>query len=473
MDDDITTEFLYLDTEELHLVGMGANGFAPLLAKAAAEVDAVLGETDFQSVLYEMGAEKALCDVSDCDACTSVIEKAKLKAKQRNALPDSDFALPGRRYPIHDESHARNALSRVSQNGTPEEKAKVRAAVHRRYPNIGKEDAEKTMLSQDAGETQAGNLGPEAALGQTHGLGERGPVHMETAAEGGTPPSMPQPRPDEHQGGGDTAPDKTIPQGEALSQTNSVHKEEEAEKAKPVEVDNDSNDNDDDDAEKVALKEIQAVLERHPNFTLSRATELMSGLVDGTNNNQVATKEIEDMTKDELIELLDARDAQKEAERKAKKEAKLAKASGEGQPSPEESTPVEKSEEGKDETVTLTKSAWDEFQARLKNLEDQPARPRVAVNDAGIRAGATAPSVRGQEEGGNAFKELEDRVEAAQKSGSLQGVARAKNELLMAKMISAEHAREANPASRGPVPLIATGVPTKEAREAMAADFRG
>ncbi len=64
---------------------------------------------------------------------------AELTAKKRNALPDSAFALPGRRYPIHDEAHAQNALVRVSQHGTPEEKKKVRAAVHRRYPNMGKE----------------------------------------------------------------------------------------------------------------------------------------------------------------------------------------------------------------------------------------------------------------------------------------------------------------------------------------------
>jgi len=83
-----------------------------------------------------------LCDDDDCDICKELfgdeftVEKAKLKAKTRNALPDSAFALPGRRYPIHDISHARNALSRVAQNGTPEEKAKVRAAVHRKYPEI-------------------------------------------------------------------------------------------------------------------------------------------------------------------------------------------------------------------------------------------------------------------------------------------------------------------------------------------------
>ena len=69
------------------------------------------------------------------------LEKAKLKAKQRRALPKSAFAIPEKApgsgsYPIPDESHARNALARVSQFGTPEEKSRVRAAVRRRYPNI-------------------------------------------------------------------------------------------------------------------------------------------------------------------------------------------------------------------------------------------------------------------------------------------------------------------------------------------------
>jgi len=62
---------------------------------------------------------------------------AKLTAKTRNAIPGKSFALPGRRYPIEDKSHARNALSRVSQNGTPSEKATVRAKVHSKYPNMG------------------------------------------------------------------------------------------------------------------------------------------------------------------------------------------------------------------------------------------------------------------------------------------------------------------------------------------------
>ena len=63
---------------------------------------------------------------------------AKLTTKKRKALKKSQFAEPGKRaYPINDKSHARNALARVSQFGSPAEKAKVRAAVHRKFPDIG------------------------------------------------------------------------------------------------------------------------------------------------------------------------------------------------------------------------------------------------------------------------------------------------------------------------------------------------
>ena len=65
---------------------------------------------------------------------------AKLSSSDRNALPGKDFAGPDRSYPINDMSHARNALSRVSQFGYPELKEKVRAAVHRKFPSIGEGD---------------------------------------------------------------------------------------------------------------------------------------------------------------------------------------------------------------------------------------------------------------------------------------------------------------------------------------------
>lgn len=61
---------------------------------------------------------------------------AELTAKKRDRLKAGTFALPGRRYPIPDISHARNALARVAQFGTPDEQEKVRAAVYRKYPSL-------------------------------------------------------------------------------------------------------------------------------------------------------------------------------------------------------------------------------------------------------------------------------------------------------------------------------------------------
>ena len=75
----------------------------------------------------------------------TILEK-DLNAAERRALPDKDFALPGKgkgpegkqagSYPIPDEKHARSALSLVAQHGTPEEKATVRAKVKKKFPNI-------------------------------------------------------------------------------------------------------------------------------------------------------------------------------------------------------------------------------------------------------------------------------------------------------------------------------------------------
>jgi hypothetical protein len=63
---------------------------------------------------------------------------ARLTTRTRKGLKTVEFALPGRRYPIEDKAHARNALSRVSQFGSSAEKATVRAKVKRKYPGIGK-----------------------------------------------------------------------------------------------------------------------------------------------------------------------------------------------------------------------------------------------------------------------------------------------------------------------------------------------
>lgn len=71
---------------------------------------------------------------------------AKLTAAGRRALPSSVFALPGKgdgpmgkgsgAYPVDTPGRARSALSRISQYGSSAEQAKVRSAVHNRYPGI-------------------------------------------------------------------------------------------------------------------------------------------------------------------------------------------------------------------------------------------------------------------------------------------------------------------------------------------------
>jgi hypothetical protein len=61
---------------------------------------------------------------------------AKLTASRRNKLPGKAFALPGRHYPLDTKNRARNALTRISQHGSPAQKAAVRRKVHARYPGI-------------------------------------------------------------------------------------------------------------------------------------------------------------------------------------------------------------------------------------------------------------------------------------------------------------------------------------------------
>lgn len=73
---------------------------------------------------------------------------ARLSYGARKNLPKTDFAVPKEKtkdnpagkggYPIPDAAHARNALARVSQFGSPAEKSQVRAKVAAKFPAIGK-----------------------------------------------------------------------------------------------------------------------------------------------------------------------------------------------------------------------------------------------------------------------------------------------------------------------------------------------
>jgi hypothetical protein len=104
-----------------------------------------------------------------------LLAQAVLTTAARRNLSEGDFAIPEKRaYPIHDEAHARNALSRVAQFGTASEKARVRAAVHRKYPGIGSGDSDGKSSKSIVAEGQA----PVDTVGQ----GDDSPVAKAVAA---------------------------------------------------------------------------------------------------------------------------------------------------------------------------------------------------------------------------------------------------------------------------------------------------
>jgi hypothetical protein len=73
---------------------------------------------------------------------------AKLSSARRNALPASTFVFPqSRKFPIPDPSHARNALSRAAAKG-PSTEARVRAAVSRKFPGIGKKKKSSAFFGE-------------------------------------------------------------------------------------------------------------------------------------------------------------------------------------------------------------------------------------------------------------------------------------------------------------------------------------
>lgn len=63
---------------------------------------------------------------------------AKLTTAARKKLPASEFAGPGRSYPIPDKAHAANAKARAAQFASPALKAKVDAKANKMLGKKGK-----------------------------------------------------------------------------------------------------------------------------------------------------------------------------------------------------------------------------------------------------------------------------------------------------------------------------------------------
>lgn len=71
----------------------------------------------------------------------------RLTAKQRAALSDSQFAGPGKSFPVPDKSHAKNALARAA--GKPVE-PRVRAAVAKKFPSLDKPKPGRSTVTSRA-----------------------------------------------------------------------------------------------------------------------------------------------------------------------------------------------------------------------------------------------------------------------------------------------------------------------------------
>ena len=128
----------------------------------------------------------------------------KLSATARKHIAPKNFGItphssaekarPGS-YPVPDLAHARNALARVAQHGSPSEQAQVRAKVHAKFPGIGKKASiESPFLAAFLDEI--GNTGilsmtgiDKAACKYPHG------VTNEQSLEFGHGPGLQSPKP--------------------------------------------------------------------------------------------------------------------------------------------------------------------------------------------------------------------------------------------------------------------------------------
>ncbi|HEY1430750.1 MAG TPA: hypothetical protein VGF39_03860 [Stellaceae bacterium] len=89
---------------------------------------------------------------------------AELTAKRRAALPKKEFAVPQTNgYPVDTANRARSALTRVSQFGSPTEKAQVRRKVAKEYPGIAQSKGPQAKRTGNSNGRIARELGDRLA----------------------------------------------------------------------------------------------------------------------------------------------------------------------------------------------------------------------------------------------------------------------------------------------------------------------
>lgn len=143
------------------------------------------------SSIYEKEMEKSsaaelerLFDRMPLEEVLKIAQSGDLSQSERNELPAKAFAIPeskaekigvegeiqgeaAGKYPIPDLAHAKNALARVSQHGTPDEKEAVRSKVYAKYPQLkeGFEEShggESPTSKENIKKPEQGEIGKEA-----------------------------------------------------------------------------------------------------------------------------------------------------------------------------------------------------------------------------------------------------------------------------------------------------------------------
>ncbi len=453
-------------------------------------------------------------------------------AAARRHMADEGVAMPDGSYPIPDLDHLKAAIHAVGRGNASHDA--IRRHVIKRAKALGHadlipdnwnsdgslsketsmDDATKAAPGQISAQDEAHTPDPSVAARQTEeNHPENGPREGDNAQEGGLemPGMSGSPAPEANgEGYGTTADDKSVPMGEAQSQTSEVHKAGEQdgrgdvagaegdEDLKAAEAEQGKKSKDDfieytnPDVEKgstatdadtkpgspaweekdVALAEkaeqlLNEALDVVRQFgqrekdeaskagrrlssvseqAIRRAIKALEDLLAGSPSTDSATKEIESMTADELIKLLDERDARRaKAEEKAAKKA--AKAADPKHVAKQARKAAEKAAHEVAKSVGVDADALVEaFKAAVKPLEErvavveaQPGTPAM-LNGAGLAGTPVAVATRGQE-GDAAVKAVRDLE--AQLAAETDPVRKSQlsKELTHAKLVNFERMR--------------------------------
>ena len=104
--------------------------------------------TELEKDLITSGLSKTRASIIT-NIVGNMIENSKLTYAQRQKLPSTAYAVPGKRkLPIHDAAHVRNAIARfpITQGLTPEERKSAACKIIRAAKKYGIEVSESSAV---------------------------------------------------------------------------------------------------------------------------------------------------------------------------------------------------------------------------------------------------------------------------------------------------------------------------------------